>query len=385
MVPLLYDMNPAEMSTPRELDLSNARIAVLGSRGCGKTTLCARWCRGSAPLPESDAYNYGEELFCRKILYPALMSSKSYSEYYAMQLSLMRDLLESELEKVQNYPSCHEAAMDELDDYGQDIVKVQVLDGADAMQADYSELAALQMNQVDGFMLCFDVRSPESVETVELLHRQIWKLRGEKVPLVLCALKSDIELEDRAIELRQVAEMCDELQLDMDTAFFEVSALEQFGVHECFYKMLRDIDSHKELLRKERVAAEEELVSGVSSGVQGLSSDSELARSTMSPTKMVTASSWARSSLSSSGGKTMVTGASSKATSRSESRDNSARLAKLSEDSSLQGDGRSETDKSFNAVISEKARSLQMSLPCNTNKKADQKRKNKSSCGCVIC
>ncbi|CEP62053.1 uncharacterized protein LALA0_S04e06678g [Lachancea lanzarotensis] len=387
MLPLLYDMSLPETSLPRELDLLNARIAVLGCRGCGKTSLSARWCRGSTPLPESDAYNIGEDIFRRKMLYPALVGSKNFSEYNMMQLHLISNIVEFELEKVQkeyqNAVVAANASVPHQED-GKDIFEAHVLDGADAMQADYSELVALQMGQVDGFMLCFDVTSQESVETVVLLHRQICKLRGDQIPMVLCALKSDVGPEERIIDLRQVADLCDELQLDMDTSFFEVSALEEFGVHEAFYKLLRDIDSHKEALRKKRAAIDEEVLSGGSSALQSTLVDSEKRSSTFSPTKVATGSSWPKSSVS-SGGKTVSTGSSRKPSRNLESRDNSTQLAKLSEDSSVQADDTSDTEKCSSGVTPEKARSLQMSQPHNTEKSKAKKRDKAFSCGCVIC
>ncbi|SCU86844.1 LAME_0D07866g1_1 [Lachancea meyersii CBS 8951] len=368
MVALLYDMEMPEANGPREMDLATSRIAVLGARKCGKTWLCNRWCRGSLPLPDADDVDIGEDIFSRKILYPALANSNSCSEYSLLQLHMISNLLECEKQNE----DCTKESQVPSETPKKDVTDVQVLDGADAMQADYSEVVALQIKQTDGFVLCIDVTNPESVENIELLHRQLCKLRGDKIPIVLCALKSDLEQDEKVVDLDQIVELCDDLQLDMDKSFFEVSALEDFGVQEVFYKVLRDIDLYKDWLRKERMLGTEEPSQSVSTP------------STASLAKVSSISSFAKSSYLPSATKTIY----KKSANDLALRSNSNPLAKLSETSSTELRTASEKDVNSERYLAGKARKAQSKQPSKspnfTNTK-DGKRKHSFPCGCVIC
>ncbi|SCV05536.1 LANO_0H09648g1_1 [Lachancea nothofagi CBS 11611] len=338
---LLYALDQLAQGIPRDQDLTTSRIAVIGDRGCGKTSFTARWCHGGLPLLKCPDISTVEDIYHRSIYYPALTGSSNYNEYSKLQLHLLSNVVEF----------CETGLSDSLGDREpipqsrrNDILDVEVLEGADFEQADYSELATLQINQTDGFMLCFDVTRAESLEYVRLLYRQIWKIRGDDVPIVICAMKSDVFHEEREVELRQVAELCDELQLHMDETFFEVSAFEDYGIHESFYRILGDIEAHKKMLRDQRKLKDDEITQ---CGLSEKLATFDKAPSFMAP------------------------------------RDDSNQTTKIALDESPQTSVTPEsadTEKYSQYSHSRKERSRQMALPqkSETNKRA-------FSCGCVIC
>lgn len=230
---------------------------MVGERGCGKTTLALRWCYGNVARAETQELMEGNEILHRKFYRPALRQSPSWMRYLELQMAMRGEPASVELRRSET------VVEDEAENsWGKDALDVQVLEGADFEQADYSELAALQTLQTDGFMLCLDLGNARSLENLRLIYERVWKLRGDEVPVVLCALKADLPEEEQEIYPAQIAEFCDELRLDMDTMYFEVSAVEEFGMNESFYALLRGIESHKRTLRHESKRALSRTVSG---------------------------------------------------------------------------------------------------------------------------
>ncbi|SCU88062.1 LADA_0E07954g1_1 [Lachancea dasiensis] len=255
---VLFDAEESpEKALPRELDLSTSRIAVVGDRGCGKTWVAVRWCYGSLKLLNLADTGGAEDIHSRKIYYQPLVKSQNYLEHSRLQLDLLTNLVEVELLKSNEVAHVSEGAADSdatSQDCDVDVLNVQVLEGLNFEQSDYIELKAVQIKQTDGFLLCYDVTNLQSFQYIKLIYRQIRKLRGDDVPILVCALKSDLLLTEGAVDMPHVAELCDELQVDMDREYLELSALEDFGVNEAFYRLLKDIDAHKEQLRKRQSA-----------------------------------------------------------------------------------------------------------------------------------
>ncbi|SCU86679.1 LAMI_0D03158g1_1 [Lachancea mirantina] len=199
-----------------------ANITVMGDKGSGKSSLILRWvCKYFDP-----SVDHVDELHERSVCYSALVGSDSPRQYDALQLEL----------------KCNMGGPEERKSHA--TMKVQVLDGPNLEVIDYSELSNLQTMQTDGFVVCFESTNPESLESVPAYVSHIWQLRGEGVPIVLCATKTDL-VSQRSVTESAVAMVCDELGLDYEHSYFETSALENHGIKQAFYRLLVQIDEQK--------------------------------------------------------------------------------------------------------------------------------------------
>ncbi|AGO11323.1 AaceriACR066Cp [[Ashbya] aceris (nom. inval.)] len=243
-----------ENALPREYDLAQARICVMGHGGCGKSSLVLRWLHGLESTLEPGTL--AEDLYHKRVNYEALHLSRSQNEYRDLCANPRRLSLDARRapHNVNPLDAPLVVRHHELD--------VQLLDTAGVDPSDYSAIRRLQVEQADGFVLCCDYTNEDSLGTLQLLHRYIVSLRGDDVPIVVSCCKCDLE-EDRTVFLSDVQQIAREFELPAD-AVIETSAHENVGVDELFFSLLQRIDCYKEAMRAERrrQASRDELDAG---------------------------------------------------------------------------------------------------------------------------
>lgn len=233
----LYNLSAGGDQIPREFDYSTSRIAVMGAPKCGKSSLIVRWVHG---FYDPKALDYVEDIYHKHVHYPALVRSSTSKEYKMKELQLKSHSIEGICNaSLDGWPMCSDRRSGALD--------VQVLDGQNLELIDYSELRSLQIKQTDGFILCFDISEPDTLEDIPNYLRHIWHLKDRDVPVVLCATKTDSQTVN--INMERVIEICEELDINFENCFFETSALEDFGISEAFFRTLVLIEESKRNLR----------------------------------------------------------------------------------------------------------------------------------------
>ncbi|AET41518.1 uncharacterized protein Ecym_8233 [Eremothecium cymbalariae DBVPG len=228
---------------PGEYDLTQARISIVGHNQCGKTSLLVRWLH--------DMFNpnlsgmHVEQIYRKKINYDAFCQSRSLQEY--QELCADPSGISSDVEN--RYISINKKDLPLITRSSE--FEVQVLDTTNIDCRNLSQIRRLQVKQSNGFILCYNCSDEESFNLLRVFHRNIVAIKGNDVPIVVCCCKIDLE-GDRVISSADVADLCDEFDLDLSESYCETSAKENTGTQNLFYTILQKIEKYKQAMRDER-------------------------------------------------------------------------------------------------------------------------------------
>lgn len=106
-----------------------------------------------------------------------------------------------------------------------------------AGQEEYSAMRDQYMRTGQGFLLAYSIASRSSFDEIPIFKEQICRVKdAEKVPMVVCGNKCDLETE------RQVTtQEGQDLARAWEIPFFETSAKTRFNVEETFFQLVREI------------------------------------------------------------------------------------------------------------------------------------------------
>jgi len=106
-----------------------------------------------------------------------------------------------------------------------------------AGQEEYSAMRDQYMRTGQGFLCVFAITSRTSFDEVSSFREQILRVKdADKVPLVICGNKCDLESE------RQVSKSeGSDLAKSFDCPFMETSAKARVNVEESFFQLVREI------------------------------------------------------------------------------------------------------------------------------------------------
>lgn len=105
-----------------------------------------------------------------------------------------------------------------------------------AGQEEYSAMRDQYMRSGEGFLLVYAINSHSSFGEIDSFVEQIFRINEEKMPMVLCGNKSDLQHE------RQITISQGEIKAkSIDCPFYETSAKERINIEESFYSLVREI------------------------------------------------------------------------------------------------------------------------------------------------
>lgn len=166
------------------------KIAILGSRNVGKSSLTVRYVEGHFV----------------EVYYPTIESSFSHEIQYKGQTFL------TEI----------------IDTQGQD---------------EYSMLNSKHFIGIHGYMLVYSVANQQSFDMINIIHEKILNhLGAENVPILLVGNKCDITGPQRRVTEEQGRRLAAQLQ----GGFVETSAREDKNVGEAFKLMIAEIEKSSE-------------------------------------------------------------------------------------------------------------------------------------------
>ena len=106
-----------------------------------------------------------------------------------------------------------------------------------AGQEEYSAMRDQYMRTGQGFLCVYNITSRASFDEIGTFHEQIlWVKDANKVPMVLCGNKCDLESE-RQVQISEGVE----LGKSYVCPFMETSARTRTNVEECFFELVREI------------------------------------------------------------------------------------------------------------------------------------------------
>ncbi|CDO94710.1 unnamed protein product [Kluyveromyces dobzhanskii CBS 2104] len=246
---LFEDRCECQAKLPREFDVLTSRIALIGNSTVGKTCLVGSWITGHSVLHDvAETGEHEEDLYHKIIEYGALTKSSNLKEYREL---LERSDLDDRPEVKQNKyrTKVHSEVRNEIYDSTLKL-DTQVIDVTDFDVTDYSDIRNLQLNQADGFILCFDTTNPATLADMLLYHRIITRQKGDDVPIIVCGNKIDC-VHERKVSEDEAIGICEEMGVDFDTAYFETSAMENINVSEVFYAILSLIEKQRPIKVRE--------------------------------------------------------------------------------------------------------------------------------------
>lgn len=116
-----------------------------------------------------------------------------------------------------------------------ELVNLKILDTAG--QEDFKPMRTTYMRQGQGFIIVYAIDDRQSFDEVEFFYHDIKRTRmGEKVPLILCCNKCD--LENRRVVSKTEGKA---LASEIDATFFETSVLSNHNVEEIFREISRQM------------------------------------------------------------------------------------------------------------------------------------------------
>lgn len=237
---LFEDGIDSERRENNEDDLKPYRIAIIGDPNVGKTCLVVRWIKGESALHQAvETELHVEDMYKKEIEYDAMEVSKTCKEYHSIVAGDINfDGTDLHSRNHDELGEDHEATAGRR-------VSAQVMDITDLDVTAYSEIRNLQLAQADGFVLCYSLTDPESLENLILYQRMITRLKGDFVPIIVCGNKSD-HLVERKISQEMAMNFCEEMGIDYSAHHFETSAMENDNVNEAFYTLLKLIQEERE-------------------------------------------------------------------------------------------------------------------------------------------
>ncbi|CAG99563.1 uncharacterized protein KLLA0_E11639g [Kluyveromyces lactis] len=240
---LFEDRCDCEAKLPRQFDVLTSKVALIGNSTVGKTCMVGRWIKGHSVLHDVDETGeHEEDLFHKIIEYDALTKSANFQEC----CKLLKHASLDEIKKVSSNVYQNMAYSDSQNTKYDATLKldVQVVDVTHFDATDYSDLRHLQVNQADGFILCYDTTNPATLADMTLYHRIITRIKGDDVPIIVCGTKIDC-ISERKVSEDEVIGLCEEMGVDFDTCYFENSAMENINIDETFYAILHLIEKRK--------------------------------------------------------------------------------------------------------------------------------------------
>lgn len=118
---------------------------------------------------------------------------------------------------------------------GEPVCLLDILDTAG--QEEYSAMRDQYMRTGQGFLCVYNITSRASFDEISTFHEQILRVKdADKVPMVLCGNKCDLELE-RQVQTSEGVE----LGKSCLCPFMETSARTRINVEECFFELVREI------------------------------------------------------------------------------------------------------------------------------------------------
>ncbi|XP_022193523.1 GTP-binding protein Rheb homolog [Nilaparvata lugens] len=168
------------------MSVKERKIAIMGLKGVGKTSLCTRFVQGQF---EED---------CIPTISNFFNTSRQFKN----------------------------------EDY--DLIIVDT-----AGQDEYSPFPTQYSIDIHGYVLVYSITSSKSFEVVKIIHDKLVDMLGvANVPIVLVGNKTDLQFE-RMISIEEGRKLAD----SWNAAFIETSAKDDFAVKDLFHTMLLEIDN----------------------------------------------------------------------------------------------------------------------------------------------
>lgn len=227
-----------ESKLPGEIDVLTSKVALIGDSSVGKTCLVGRWVKGHSVLQDIDETgDHVEDLYHKTVDYNVLMKYHSFQEYSKLlTTTVVPQMKRDKNGKPIPRPKMNYNVNTKLD--------AQVIDVTDFDVTDYSDIRQLQVNQADGFILCYDTTNPMSLADITLYQRIITRIKGDNVPIIVCGTKIDC-LQERKVSEEEAMNLCEEMGIDYATCHFETSAMENINVNETFFAILCLIENRR--------------------------------------------------------------------------------------------------------------------------------------------
>ncbi|AMD22179.1 HGL161Wp [Eremothecium sinecaudum] len=225
----LFDYpNSTDRALKDAIRTKEIRISVVGDKACGKSSLAHRWLYGV--YENQSLCEEMEDIHNKKLNYD-LFSQNATAAGYNAALDRRRKRVTSVLDTALSGTSEEE----------EDELVAQVLDMTGVDLKNFSSLRKLQLEQSDGFILCYDCTKEESFNSIEEFYNDITEVKGDGFPVIICCCKSDEVY--RHVDKSQEIELCDILGMEPKDSFFETSAKENVGVEEAFYTLLKKVSA----------------------------------------------------------------------------------------------------------------------------------------------
>ena len=164
---------------PRHFDFEISRVAVIGDSSVGKTCLVGRWIKGQSIVHEvAETEEHLEDIYHKVIELDAFEKSDNYGEYSNLVSEALIDenKLSENIYRNKAFSNSWYDTNRKLD--------AQVIDVTDFDVSDYSDMRHLQIEQADGFILCYDTTNPTSLADMSLYQRMITRIKGDDVPII---------------------------------------------------------------------------------------------------------------------------------------------------------------------------------------------------------
>jgi len=114
-----------------------------------------------------------------------------------------------------------------------------------AGQEEYSAMRDQYMQTGNGFLLVYSINSRNSFDEIQDIRRKVFNVQDKDsfddfIPMVLVGNKCDLEFE-RQVTTKEAQELAEFYKM----SFFETSAKNNINVEECFFRLVRIVNSQK--------------------------------------------------------------------------------------------------------------------------------------------